>query len=212
MSKYNLYVEDVSVEAVFNKLGGVAGAKRFLRDELDLVEIKPQFERNEHGHIVIPITSLALTGKQEIDQLTGKGFRFGDYAKSCLTSKKKDGYDQCHRLEVECKYMLALVPTKDVSGNRTTADGREYGASFGYKQPLAGIVPRIRETVSDEMMKEMGFWYIAALHDPITDSDGDPYVLFADRDGDGQWVLAGWDNPDDQWGGVGAFAFVVPAS
>ena len=39
MSKYNLYVEDVSVEAVFNKLGGVTGAKRFLADELVLREM-----------------------------------------------------------------------------------------------------------------------------------------------------------------------------
>lgn len=30
MSKYNVYVEDVSVEAVFNKLNGVDGARRFL--------------------------------------------------------------------------------------------------------------------------------------------------------------------------------------
>jgi hypothetical protein len=36
--KYNVYIEDVSVEAVFNKLGGVGGAKRFLADELLLVE------------------------------------------------------------------------------------------------------------------------------------------------------------------------------
>jgi len=41
--KYNLYLEDVSVEAVFNKLGGVGGAKRFLADELMLVEtLKPE--------------------------------------------------------------------------------------------------------------------------------------------------------------------------
>lgn len=41
--KYNLYLEDVSVEAVFNKLGGVAGAKRFLADELVLSEVpKPE--------------------------------------------------------------------------------------------------------------------------------------------------------------------------
>ncbi|MFZ2500950.1 MAG: hypothetical protein WAW90_03145 [Minisyncoccia bacterium] len=38
MSKYNMYVEDVSVEALLNKLGGVEGAKRFLRDELMLSE------------------------------------------------------------------------------------------------------------------------------------------------------------------------------
>lgn len=38
MSKYNMYVEDVSVEALLNKLGGVEGAKRFLRDELVISE------------------------------------------------------------------------------------------------------------------------------------------------------------------------------
>lgn len=38
MSKYNVYVEDVSVEAVFNKLGGVEGARRFLRGELSVPE------------------------------------------------------------------------------------------------------------------------------------------------------------------------------
>lgn len=36
MSKYNLYIEDVSVEAVFNKLGGVEGARRLLRGELEV--------------------------------------------------------------------------------------------------------------------------------------------------------------------------------
>ena len=41
--KYNLYLEDVSVEAVFNKLGGVNGAKRFLAAEFVLVEAtKPE--------------------------------------------------------------------------------------------------------------------------------------------------------------------------
>ncbi len=38
MSRYNIYVEDISVEAVINKLGGVEGAKRFLSGELVLVE------------------------------------------------------------------------------------------------------------------------------------------------------------------------------
>jgi len=43
MSKYNFYVEGVSIEAVLNKLGGVGGAKRFLSDELRLVEApKPE--------------------------------------------------------------------------------------------------------------------------------------------------------------------------
>ena len=36
--KYNFYVSNVSVEAVFNRLGGTEGAKEFLRSELVLVD------------------------------------------------------------------------------------------------------------------------------------------------------------------------------
>ncbi|MFT5037064.1 MAG: hypothetical protein ACI9VM_000638 [Candidatus Azotimanducaceae bacterium] len=172
----------------------------------------PQFERNKHGHILFTITGLSLAGQQDIERLTDAGFRISDLAKSCLTSTKQDGYDKCHRLEDGREYKIALVPTKDVGGNRTTAHAREYGTSFGYGRLLAGGVPRIRETVSDEMMEEMGFWYIAALHDPITDSDGRPLVLRVDRDGGGQWVSARWGSLGRQWHGDGAFAFLVPAS
>ncbi|PIP86534.1 hypothetical protein COV42_01280 [Candidatus Campbellbacteria bacterium CG11_big_fil_rev_8_21_14_0_20_44_21] len=38
MGKYNLHVDDVSIEAVFNRLGGVEGARRLLRGELVLTE------------------------------------------------------------------------------------------------------------------------------------------------------------------------------
>ncbi|MCA9361528.1 hypothetical protein KC845_03140 [Candidatus Kaiserbacteria bacterium] len=200
------------VEAVWNKLGGEHGVQRFLSGELDLVEVKPQFERNEHGHILISITGLTLTGEQEINRLTDAGFRISDWAKSCLISKKKDGYDKCHRLEEGRQYQLGIVPGKEVEQNRTTAELRKYAAGFGYAQPLAGVVLRIRETVSDKMMEEMGFWYIAALHDPITDSYCVPVALGAYWSGGGRWVSAGQDGPDNQWGDDGAFAFVVPAS
>lgn len=172
----------------------------------------PQFERNKNGHIVIPITGLDLTGQQEIDRLTAAGFSTSDWVKSCLLSIKNDGYDKRHRLREGREYMLALVPTKDVPGERTTADGRVYGASFGYEQPFAGAVPRLREAVSDEVMEKMGLWYIVVLHDPITDSGGRPDVLDVDRSNGGQWVDASWDRPGVLWSDRGAFAFVVPAS
>ena len=171
----------------------------------------PEFERNEHGHIIISITGFAVTGKQEIERLEAAEFRINNWAKSCLASKKKDGYDKRHRLEYGRAYTVALVPTKDVPGNRTTAEGREHGASFGYEQPLAGVIPRIRETVSDEMMKAMGSWYIAALHEPIADSDGVPRVLGASRRDGGRRVSACGDYPGSQWRDDGALAFLVPA-
>ena len=43
-------------------------------------------------------------------------------------------------------------------------------------------------------------------------SDGNPNVLNANRDDDGQWVNTYWDNPDNQWNDNGAFAFPVPAT
>ncbi len=58
-------------------------------------------------------------------------------------------------------------------------------------------------------MEEMGFVYIASLHDPIKDSDGDPGVLNAHRSDGGLWVHADWDSPDLQWDDEVAFAFPV---
>lgn len=171
----------------------------------------PQFERNEHGHVLVPIIGLDLTGEQEVERLEAAEFRIGNWAKLCLTSKKKDGYDKRHRLEDGRAYTLALVPTKDVPGNRTTTEGRQYGESFGYKQPLAGVIPRIREVVSDEEMEAIGFSHITALHEPIIDSDGDPNVLSAYRSNGGRLVVADWGDPGYQWDGDGAFAFLVSA-
>ncbi len=37
MAKYNIYIEDVSIEALMNKLGGIEGAKAFLRGTVEIV-------------------------------------------------------------------------------------------------------------------------------------------------------------------------------
>lgn len=174
-----------------------------------------QFERNEHGHIVLTFDALDLTGKQEVERLTAAGFRLTDWAKSCLLSKKKDGYDKNHRLVAGTRYQIALMPTREIeSGADCTTDVlRKRGLEkYGYEKPLAGIVPRIRELVSEKQMEEMGFWFIVAPHDPIEGSGGDPNVLNAHRSGDGRLLGASWDHPDCHWNDNGAFAFLVPAS
>ena len=45
----------------------------------------------------------------------------------------------------------------------------------------------------------------------ITDSDGNPNVLNANRNDDGQWVNTYWDKLDNQWNDNGAFVFLVSA-
>jgi hypothetical protein len=172
----------------------------------------PQFERNGHGHIVLTLNCLNLTGEQEIARLLAAGNRVSDYAKSCFLNAKKDGYDAVHRLEGERKIVLMPHAVIKRDSDRTTENLRKKGLEFGYQKPFAGIVPRIREAVTDEAMEKMGFWYIVALHDPITVSDGNPDVLYADRRDDGRWVDASWGDPDRRWNAGGASAFLLPAS
>ncbi|HEY4500816.1 MAG TPA: hypothetical protein VJI70_00925 [Candidatus Paceibacterota bacterium] len=173
------------------------------------------FERNEHGHIVLTFVGLDLTGAQEIERLEGTGFRFGKYAKQCLMSRNSDSYDAKHRLVAGQMYKIALMPGREIEkdSDRTTANLQKRGMEhYGYGKPLAGLVPRYRERISDKQMEEMGFWYISSTHDPIKDFGGGPLVLSADRGGGGRWVYASWGEPDARWDGRGAFAFPVPAS
>ena len=46
----------------------------------------------------------------------------------------------------------------------------------------------------------------------ITDSDGNPNVLNANRNDDGRLVNANWDKPGNQWNDDGAFVFPVSAN
>jgi hypothetical protein len=166
--------------------------------------------KNEHGHYIIEVTGRNLTSEAEIELLTAAGFRIGGYAKSMLTSTNPDSYDANHRLEDGKIYKVALVPGREVKENRTTANRLAYGQSFGYGKPFAGIMPRIRESITDKQMEQMGIWYIVGLHDPIEDSGGYPSVLGSSRNGVGLWLRSGWGGPGSDWGDDGAFAFVVP--
>jgi hypothetical protein len=164
--------------------------------------------KNQNGHYVVTITGRALTGTEEVARLESAGFRVDDYARQILTN---GDYDNNHRLEAGKQYQVVLVPGKEITGFRTTKKLKDYAAKFGYVVPKAGFVSLIRETISDEKMKEMGIWYIAALHEPIKDVDGTPSVLGSDRNGDGRLINAHWDIPAYEWfGDDAAFAFLVP--
>ncbi len=173
-----------------------------------------EFERNQHGHVVLTFIGLDLTGAQEVERL-GAAYRVGELAKSCLLSTATDSYDANHRLVLGQEYKVALVPHSEIKrdSDRTTRNLREWGRkNYGYGKPLAGLTPRIRERLSDKQLEELGLLYVVVLHDPIVDSDGDPRVLDAGRRGGGRWLGTCWARPDDQWYVGGASAFPVLAS
>lgn len=179
----------------------------FVQHQNPFLEKSFPFPKNEHGHFLIEVTGLNLTGSEEIVRLEAAGFCIGDYAKSMLTSTKPDSYDATHRLEDGKVYKLAIVPGREVKKNRTTANLQAYGAQFGYQKPLAGLIPRICESVTDKQMEQMGIRYIAALHDRIEDSIGHQLVLRWNCSGQ---ISSDWDYHDDRWYRNGAFAFIVP--
>ncbi len=185
------------------------GAAR--REVLSSSAFATTLKRNEHGHVIITITGLDLTGAQEIERLEAAGYRMSDCAKSCLESANDDGYDKNHRLVAGRVCKIALVPSKAIArdSDRTTTALRKLGEEYGYGKPLAGHIPRICESVSYEQMEDMNIRYIASLHEPIKDSCGNPRVLNARRLDDGRWVNAHWDNPYNMWFDFGAFAFPV---
>jgi hypothetical protein len=203
------------IDTSLMKIGQEAGmgTAESINDRLrgDLI-IQPKsfpISKNDHGHYVFTIIGQNLPGEQEIARVE-KGV--SDYVHQILTSTNADGYDNNHRLEGGKEYIIVLVPGREIEGNRTTVNIQECARSFGYKVPLAGIIPRIRVAVSDKQMEQMDIWYIVGLHTPIKDADGDMCVLNASRGDDDQWLHASWGAPDYQWNCFGAFAFLASES
>ena len=52
-----------------------------------------------------------------------------------------------------------------------------------------------------------GWWH--GRHFEQNDSDGNPNLLGANRNDDGRWLNAFWDNPDNTWNRDNGFAFAV---
>jgi len=207
MSKYNVYVEDVSVEAVFNKLGGVEGARRFLRDELSVSE--PTRSWREEDGVYFSVTSDGTTGEDWIKRLEGNGFRVGDYAKQVLRSpdfKPTNGVTTG---------VAVLKGTLFEDNDRITKKIRAYAEAFRtpdkrkLSKPNAELACLIREKFTDKEIEAMGLWYIVAMHEPINDSGGGPRLLHAGRDGVGRWLSACCDGPGYGWYRGGGFAFAV---
>jgi len=162
----------------FKELGSLmSGATHSLSREQKPAEQIPQFERNKHGHIVFKIIGVDYTGAQDIKRLFDRGRPIQKWAVQCLLSTKDDGYDKCHRLERGREYRLAIVPSIEFEWRPTHYVLQQCKKYFGYKQPLAGIIPRIPEIISDATMESMRFDYITALHQPITDSSDRPNIL-----------------------------------
>lgn len=168
-------------------------------------------ETDRFGRMTFTVKGVGLPAREMEPLLKGAGHEFSRWAKDVLS---QPDYDRNHRLEADREYKVVLVLGKEIrkDGDRTTKAlkalaVKDYGPESvsGLKGELALL---IRLAFSNAELEQMGLWYIAVLHEPIVDSDGDPDVLGSSRS-DGSFVGADYGSPIDLWDDDGAFAFLA---
>lgn len=156
--------------------------------------------------ITLDVTTDGRTGEQWVASLEEQGNRVSHYTKELLRSEKfvtTNGVT----------YQLVVISGDEFEdGVRTNQNIRAEAASRGYLTPSAEVAPYLREMVSDEEIKRMGFWALIVMHESIADSDGSPRLLGVDRRDDGHWLGTAYGEPDDGWSRGYGFVFLVPAS
>lgn len=136
-----------------------------------------KIEINKHGHFVLTIEGMDLTGEQELERLTSAGFQVRGEAETCLRSLM---FDMNHCLLAGRKYKVPLMPAGEIESykERTASALLARGIErYGYQRSPAGIIPRIRECLSDKQMQAMEITHIVAPHIPIKDGHGRSNVL-----------------------------------
>ncbi|MEI7750384.1 MAG: hypothetical protein WCJ25_05310 [Candidatus Moraniibacteriota bacterium] len=132
------------------------------------LKIPVPFQKNRHGHYVIPIVGKALNGCKEYDLLSRLG-TVGDGATTVLACHEqgtgRNGYDEDHILEEGKWYWVALIPASD--GRYLQFHDEERLRHFGYARPRAGIMPRLMETLPMKLMEKLGIFTLIGLHVPI---------------------------------------------
>lgn len=131
--------------------------------------------REENGVIYFTVASDGTTGPDWIERLEKKGFRFSKRAKDVLHSpdfKPTNGVS----------YRIAVLKGKLFTDrDRITENIRAEVERRKLEKPNAEAACLIRDMFSDKELEAMGLWWIVVFHEPIKDSDGDPYLLSVDR-------------------------------
>lgn len=178
--KYNMYVEDVSVEAVFNKLGGVEGAKRFLRNEVILTE--PKLQDFQTWRTLKLGTGLKTaddfrTALNNIDSV------ISDWADDILGKPAFTASDIENEVELVVRSVEELGFKGDATGEQIYKRAKEIGLDVC----PAEVGPQLRLQYKDQ---PKGEWLLIAM-EPITDSDENLNVFNVECDENGKLWFGG---------------------
>lgn len=189
------------IEAVVNKLGGMDGVYRLLRNELIIVEnTEKWFER--YGVIYFSLTSDGTTGEEWIARLGEKGIKLSHYAKTVLLSAH-------FRPAKPTIYDIAVLKGQNIDDSERVHEKIYADAKQANLTPVnAEIACLIREKFSDKELKSMGLKWIVAMHEAIEEPDG-PKLLYVNGGLNEAALNAYYYKPNTSWHRETGFAFVT---
>ena len=186
------------VEAVFNKLGGDDGVRRFLAGEL---VVKP-VDRNWPTWKTIKLGTGAKNADDFRKALKDCGMRIGDWGNDILG--KPEFTVIARETEVDLvKVTVAELGFKDGARRDQIYDRAK---EFGLELCPSEVGPQLRLQYKDQPLNE---WVYIGM-EPIRRSDGDLSVFSVEHLDDGLWLYGNCGFPDLVWNAVFQWVFVRP--
>lgn len=190
------------LNAIVKKLGGHDMALRFLRGELSVSEPTRSW-REEDGVIYFSVTSDGTTGEGWIRRLRGNGFHVENYAKQILRSLN---FRPTSGVTTEVAVLKSVLFEDN---DRITDKIRDEASRRNLTTPNAELACLIREKFTNEEFEAMRLRWIVVMHEPISNFDGDPSLMFAYYNDVGRWLGAYDDVPVSRWNRCNGFAFTA---
>lgn len=183
------------VEAVFNKLGGDDGVRRFLAGELAVKPVQCEFT-------VFKTIKLGTGPKNANDfrkAIKDNGFSIGDYANDIL------GKPAFTVAAEETKLDLVVVSVAELGFKDGATPKQIYARAkeLGLDLCPAEVGPQLRLQYKDQ---PKGEWLVIAM-EPIALADGFLGLFYVERHGSGLWLGGCYGGSACVWGSGDRFVF-----
>jgi hypothetical protein len=185
-----------TVEAVFNKLGGMEGAQRFLRNELVVSTAIPA----EYPIWKTVKLGLHKTPAAYRKALKSTNFKIGSWGDDILNKVSISETEQ--ELDLVRRSVAELGFKDGAKYSDICAKAVELGLELCPNE----VGPALRLQYKDQ---PRGEWFRVAM-EPLTDSGGYLHVFRLEHGEDGVWLYGGYGHPDDFWSSDSVFVFGRP--
>ncbi len=141
------------------------------------------------------VTPSPQTMNMVLRELAQYGCQFGRGVEDLLRDPMADNVTS--GLVYECNILLGSELT-DI--DRTLENIERMAIDRGYVEPPIGLVPFLRQYLTDDMLRRMGIDTLVVMHTPVRGDFGDTCRIALQRESEGSWlILDGEDRPGIGW-------------